>query len=102
MGIDGESYLLELQRALPAWLESQLATSTPKLAFYNGGTDVSARDPLGGLDLLPQHILERDVFIIDSLRKRRIPTVMVLGGGYTAASFRLVADSVISLVNRFA
>jgi histone deacetylase 11 len=102
IGTDGESYLLELERALPAWIERMFEAAAPKLAIYNAGTDVIAGDALGALGLMPAHVLERDVFVIDALRKRGIPTMMVLGGGYTTESYRLVADSVIALVKRFA
>jgi histone deacetylase 11 len=102
IGTDGESYLLELERALPAWIDLMSEAAAPKLAIYNAGTDVLAGDALGALGLTPAHVLERDLFVIDALRKRGIPTMMVLGGGYTTESYRLVADSVIALVKRFA
>ena len=77
-----------------------IGRSPTGLAIYNAGTDVFAGDPLGGLNISAPAILERDLFVIDELRKRGIPTVMVLSGGYTTQSYRLVADSVIGLIER--
>jgi histone deacetylase 11 len=99
-GTDGETYLLELQRALPPWLDEITSEVRPALAIYNAGTDVVADDPLGALALSPQNVLERDVFVVESLTRRGIPTAMVLGGGYTQESFRLVADSVATILSR--
>ena len=100
LGTDGEGYLLELQRALPSWLDELTSRVRPVLAVYNAGTDVVADDPLGAFSLTPQHVLERDVFVVETLLRRRIPTAMVLGGGYTQDSYRLVADSVAAILGR--
>jgi histone deacetylase 11 len=100
IGCDGESYLLQLQRALPGWLEEMTADRAPALAIYNAGTDVAAGDMLGGLSLQPQHILERDLWVLHTLRRRGVPTVMVLGGGYTAESWRLVANTVVAWLKK--
>ena len=90
-------YLGELQDRLPGFLDS-VANSPIGLAIYNAGTDVFVGDPIGGLNMSAALIRERDVFVVGELRKRKIPTVMVLSGGYTKQSFQLVADSVISLI----
>jgi histone deacetylase 11 len=100
IGCDGDTYLLELQRALPDWLDTQFGHQGPALAVYNAGTDVVAGDMLGALGLLPQNILERDLWVLQTLRQRGIPVVMVLGGGYTAESWRLVASSVVAWLKK--
>ena len=87
----------ELHDRLPGFLDS-VGRSPIGLAIYNAGTDVFAGDPLGGLNISAKTIRERDLFIVGELRKRGIPTVMVLSGGYTKQSFQLVADSVIGLI----
>ena len=89
-------YMRELHNRLPSFLDS-VANSPIGLAIYNAGTDVFAGDPLGGLNISADTIRERDLYVISELRKREIPTVMVLSGGYTKQSYRLVADSVICL-----
>lgn len=100
IGTGGEDYLLQMERALPTFVEEICREKSPALAIYNAGTDVLASDPLGALDLLPEHALERDVFTLHTLRRHNIPTLMVLGGGYTQESYRLVADTVIALQRR--
>jgi len=93
---DGE-YLRELETRLPGFLDS-VCNSPVGLAIYSAGTDVFAGDPVGGLELSAETIRKRDLFVVRELRKRNIPTVMVLSGGYTKASYRLVADSVIGIL----
>jgi histone deacetylase 11 len=100
IGTGGEDYLLQMERALPTFVEEICREKPPALAVYNAGTDVLATDPLGALDLLPEHVLERDVFTLQTLRRHGIPSVMVLGGGYTQESYRLVADTVIAMQRR--
>jgi histone deacetylase 11 len=90
-------YMRELRKRLPGFLDS-VSNSPIGLAIYNAGTDVFAGDPLGDLNISAAIILERDLYVVGELRKRGIPTVMVLSGGYTKQSYRLVADSVIGLI----
>jgi histone deacetylase 11 len=94
-------YMRALVTRLPGFLDS-VCKSHVSLAIYNAGTDVFASDPLGGLNISSVAILERDVFVIRELRQRNIPTVMVLSGGYTKESYRLVADSVIAMLQEIA
>lgn len=95
--ISEAEYLGELRDRLPGFLDS-VGRSPIGLAIYNAGTDVVAGDPLGKLNISAAAIRERDLFVVGELRRRDIPTVMVLSGGYTKQSFKLVADSVIGLV----
>jgi histone deacetylase 11 len=90
-------YLRELHSRLPGFLDS-VCNRPVGVAIYNAGTDVFAGDPLGALNLSAAAIRERDVYVVTELRKRGIPTVMLLSGGYTRQSFQLVADSVIALL----
>jgi histone deacetylase 11 len=92
-------YLAELRRRLPGFLDS-VANAPVGLAVYNAGTDVVAGDPLGGMNISPDAVLARDLFVVNELRQRQIPTIMVLSGGYTRQSYRLVARSVIELLER--
>jgi histone deacetylase 11 len=50
------------------------------------------------MGLLAEDILERDLFVIEQFETRRIPVVMLLSGGYSAMSYRLVATSVQRLI----
>ena len=90
-------YLDELENRLPGFLDS-VHKKPIGLAIYNAGTDVFAGDPLGRLGITAATILQRDLYVVEELRRRGIPTIMVLSGGYTMQSYKLVADSVIGLI----
>jgi acetoin utilization deacetylase AcuC-like enzyme len=76
---DGE-YLDLLERDLP----SVLSRSEPDLAFYLAGVDVAAGDRYGRLALSEEGVRARDAAVIEAVRRRGIPLVIVLGGGYAA------------------
>lgn len=92
-----EEYMQALRARLPGFLES-VCKGSVGLAIYNAGTDVFADDPLGRLQISAETILQRDKYVVSELRKRQLPTVMVLSGGYTRQSYQLVAASVIDLL----
>jgi histone deacetylase 11 len=89
-----DEYLDLLKGNLPAFLTSVEDKGHIRLAIYNAGTDVYRGDSLGRLELSEPGILERDIFVINILRHRNIPTVMVLGGGYSRQSYKFVANTV--------
>ena len=89
----GEKYLEILRQKLPHFLDA-LAKAKPPLAIYNAGTDVFSEDQLGGLGLSEKDVLDRDLFVIQQFRQRGIPFVMLLSGGYSQQSYRLVANTV--------
>lgn len=90
-----QSYLDLLKSELPTFFAS-LADNGHIVGFaiYNAGTDVFEEDPLGQLSVSEAGILERDLFVINLLRKKNIPAIMLLSGGYTRQSFQLVANTV--------
>ncbi|QDU94370.1 histone deacetylase family protein [Lignipirellula cremea] len=94
-----KEYMHDLETWLPRFLDA-VCNSPVGLAIYNAGTDVFAGDPLGGMNISAATIRDRDMFVVGELRKRNIPTIMVLSGGYTKQSYQLVADSVIGLLER--
>lgn len=94
-GTEDFDYLELLRDNLPGFLEE---LNHPKIVFYNAGTDVYCGDPLGSLAVTERGILERDRFVFGLLKKLKIPFVMVLSGGYTRQSYKLVADSVGYLI----
>ncbi len=95
MGCSGERYLGILREALPDFLA---AHPTAALAIYNAGTDVFCEDALGGMELSAADVLARDTFTVGAVRDAGLPCVMLLSGGYSQASYRLVADSVAPLL----
>ncbi len=95
--ISDAQYMKEIRNRLPGFLDS-VGRSPIGLAIYNAGTDVFKGDPLGRLGISAATILQRDLYVVDELRKRGIPTTMVLSGGYTKQSYQLIADSVTQLI----
>ena len=89
----GTEYLRLLERSLPGFLDSLGRNGRIGLAIYNAGTDVFEGDPLGDLRVSAADMLKRDLYVIETLRARSIPVVMLLSGGYTRESYRLVASS---------
>ena len=87
----GQRYLDLLQKQLPPFLDT---ISRIGLAIYNAGTDVYEGDVLGGLRLSEADVLKRDLFVLNELRGRSIPTLMLLSGGYSQQSYQLVANTV--------
>lgn len=96
-GCGDDEHLDAMHSQLPGFLDS-VCRSPTGLAIYTAGTDVVEGDPLGNMALSAGAIRVRDCFVISQLRKRGIPAVMVTGGGYTAQSYQLVAESVIALL----
>jgi len=83
-GADDAEYLRALHEHLPAVLDRAAADMT----FYLAGVDVAAGDRYGKLALSEEGIRLRDRYVIDSVRDRGIPLVIVLGGGYAATRER--------------
>ena len=72
-----------------------------RLAVYNAGTDVYEGDPLGLLNVSAEHVQQRDLYVVEQLRQREIPVVMLLSGGYSRRSYQLVFNSVDQFLRRF-
>lgn len=67
---------------LDACLDDVLAESRAELACYIAGADPFAGDRLGRLRLSIEGLRLRDRRVIHACRRRGIPLVVVLGGGY--------------------
>jgi len=93
-GFDDEQYLGALRERLPGFLDSVTRNGNLKLGIYNAGTDIYVDDQLGKLRVSAAGVLERAEFVLQELITRRIPTMVLLSGGYSAQSYRLVAAMV--------
>lgn len=87
--LSGEEYLDTLKTELPKFIQQN---PTPKLAFYNAGTDIYENDSLGGLKVSYEDVLERDKYVVEQLQKLQIPTVIITSGGYSDQSYKMIAE----------
>jgi acetoin utilization deacetylase AcuC-like enzyme len=90
-GVEDEEYLNAL---LPA-VQKSLEKFQPDMVFCIGGADPYRDDQLGGLDLSMTALKARDKGVFGEARKRKIPVVTALAGGYA----RRVEDTVQIHVN---
>jgi histone deacetylase 11 len=97
-GCHQADYLASLKARLPNFLDAIMRAGDIRLAIYNAGTDVFVEDQLGGMQLSAEGVLERDVIVLNELVRRKIPTVVVLSGGYSRQSYKLVAQMVAFLL----
>ena len=77
-GTSDEGYL----EALSAGLDAILREVEPNFVFYNAGVDVHRDDRLGRLSLTDVGLRAREELVLSTVRRRNIPLVCVLGGGY--------------------
>ncbi|KAF7693264.1 histone deacetylase 11 isoform X2 [Silurus meridionalis] len=77
--------------------EGTLNEIRPDIIVYNAGTDILDGDPLGGLAISPQGIVNRDEIVFRAARRRGIPILMVTSGGYQKKTARIIADSILNL-----
>lgn len=94
-GTSTEEYLKKLRKELPKAIEAE----KPDLILYNAGVDIYERDPLGGLGISAEGIYKRDLFVFTEAMNRSIPIAMLLSGGYTPESYRIIGNSIKGLVN---
>jgi acetoin utilization deacetylase AcuC-like enzyme len=77
-GVDDQEYLTAL---LPA-VRHSLDRFEADMLFYVGGADPYHDDQLGGLALTKAGLKARDTGVFEEARKRNIPVVTTLAGGY--------------------
>lgn len=95
MGTTGAVYLKALSEELPVFTAS---LNKPKIIFYNAGSDILKGDSLGGLAVEFDAVVERDQYVFAHLRKLNVPVVVMTSGGYSADSYKLVAECAQSLL----
>ncbi|QXO18194.1 histone deacetylase family protein [Vibrio ostreae] len=62
----------------------------PDLIIYDAGIDIHQDDELGYLNVSTAAIYQRDCFMMDLARERRLPMACVVGGGYRSDHQTLV------------
>jgi acetoin utilization deacetylase AcuC-like enzyme len=79
-GTTDDEYLASLARHVPAVLERE----RPDVVFYLAGADPYEGDRLGRLKITIDGLRERDRIVFDECRRRAIPVVITMSGGYSA------------------
>ncbi|XP_032064964.1 histone deacetylase 11 isoform X2 [Thamnophis elegans] len=92
-GTEDFEYLQKVKKHV----EGALNEMRPDIIIYNAGTDILDGDPLGGLAISPEGIIERDEIVFRAARKHQIPILMVTSGGYQKTTARIIADSLLNL-----
>lgn len=83
-GTGDASYLALLKVELKKALE----TSKPGIVFMVAGCDTLEGDPLASCTMTPEGVAQRDFHVVQECRKRGLPVVMTLGGGYSKQAWR--------------
>jgi len=79
-------------------LEKLLNEKKIDFIFYNAGTDIMSGDPLGGWDISDQGVIKRDEIVFKAAKRRGIPIVMVLSGGYQKKNAKVIAVSIENIM----
>ncbi|WP_221032994.1 histone deacetylase family protein [Actomonas aquatica] len=92
--VEGADYLEQLESTLSPALDD----FAPDFVFWIGGADLHIDDRFGQMRLTDEHFAARDHHILDLVTTRRVPTVVLYGGGYNRdriKTARLHADTVL-------
>ncbi len=78
-GTSDETYLSKLSDNLPKLIENH----RPDFIFYLSGVDVLETDKLGHLAVSREGCRQRDEYVLGEFKRRNIPVVVSMGGGYS-------------------
>ena len=78
-GMKDEEYLRILQEQLPKLIDKV----DPDFIFYLSGVDILKTDKLGKLSCTEVGCRQRDRFVLQTCRDRKIPVEVSMGGGYS-------------------
>jgi acetoin utilization deacetylase AcuC-like enzyme len=86
--VSGSDYM----KILKSNLEPVFDSFDPELVFYIAGSDPYEHDTLCDLTLSREEMLERNSYVTQLVKNRRLPLVVVAGGGYGAESWKIYYD----------
>ena len=78
-GTSDEAYLAVIAETVPDAIDRH----RPDIVFFTAGVDPHRDDRLGRLALSDEGLMRRNRLVIDAVRRRDLPLVTVLGGGYS-------------------
>lgn len=82
---DDKTYLNALESNLKYYLEKE----NPELVIYVAGGDPFLEDTLGTFSITEKGMLDRDIFVYNTVRELKLPLAVVGGGGYGLTSWKL-------------
>jgi len=94
--VDDKEYLRLLDYHLNATYD--IDKYRPKFLIYNAGTDILKGDSLGRLQISPNGIVKRDELVFTWARQHNVPILMLTSGGYQRNNARVIADSILNLL----
>ncbi len=79
----------EYLEALKSYLPGVVERFQPELTIYLAGADPFKEDTLGDFELTESGLLERDQFVYQQIRQRKIPLAVLAAGGYGPHSWKI-------------
>ncbi len=73
----------------------------PNFIIYNAGTDIFIKDPLGDLDITCDGIVKRDEIVFEYAMNNKIPILMLLSGGYSKESSKIIGKSLENVLIKY-
>ena len=89
---NGSTYMDILRTNLPKIIEA----FKPDIIFYIAGSDIYAHDSIGDLNLSRAEMLDRNMYVLNQVQTRRLPLVVVAGGGYGSESWMIYYDFILA------
>jgi len=93
-GVGDAAFLKQLERALPKMFEK----SRPDIVFHVAGCDTLAGDPLANLTMTHEGIAKRDAMVAAYCKKRKIPYVMTMAGGYSKNAWKAQHGGIVAVM----
>jgi len=72
----------------------------PDVVFYIAGSDVYEKDTIGDMEISRAGILQRNLFVFRKVRKRKLPMVILAGGGYGQNSWEVYYDFIAACMKK--
>ncbi len=92
--LTNDEYLDVVLNTLPLAIKN----SQPDLIVYNAGSDVLLGDPLGKMNLTKTGIIKRDELVFKYAVESKVPILMVLSGGYSSVSSKIIGVSIENIL----
>ena len=72
----------------------------PDVVFYIAGSDVYEKDTLGDMNITREGMMKRNLFVCHKVRSKKLPLVIVAGGGYGQDSWEVYYDFIAACMRK--